>query len=264
MANTWLQNTPLWTRYLFLTVLLLLAVLASYLLKHGPIAQDPAYHAFADQNAMLGVPNLWNVASNLGFLYVGLLGLYNLARKAHTTQLQGLNANYWVFFCGLILVSLGSSYYHWMPSNQGLLWDRLPMGISFMAIFSLVLGEKLNVRIGQRSLIPLVFMGVCSVLYWYYTELQGMGDLRFYAFVQFIPLLMVPILLITSSKQTSANRYWWLLVLFYALSKITEFLDIEIYQATGFISGHSIKHLLAAYATYWVLRRMQSLINPAI
>ena len=33
-----------------------------------PIAQDPLYHAFADQRALLGVPHFWNVVSNLPFV----------------------------------------------------------------------------------------------------------------------------------------------------------------------------------------------------
>ena len=41
------------------------AVVAALLVD--PVAQDPAYHDFADQRAIAGVPNFWNVASNLPF-----------------------------------------------------------------------------------------------------------------------------------------------------------------------------------------------------
>ena len=40
-----------------------------------PIAQDPAYHNFADRRTILGVPNLLNVISNVPFVLVGVLGL---------------------------------------------------------------------------------------------------------------------------------------------------------------------------------------------
>ncbi len=41
----------------------------------SPIAQDPAYHQFADRRALLGIPNFGDTASNIGFLIVGALGL---------------------------------------------------------------------------------------------------------------------------------------------------------------------------------------------
>jgi len=41
-----------------------------------PISQDLAYHSFADNRVMLGVSNFFDVASNLPFIFVGLLGLF--------------------------------------------------------------------------------------------------------------------------------------------------------------------------------------------
>jgi hypothetical protein len=40
-----------------------------------PIPQDPSYHQFADQRTLLGIPNFWNVVSNLPFVLVGAIGL---------------------------------------------------------------------------------------------------------------------------------------------------------------------------------------------
>ena len=40
-----------------------------------PIPQDQSYHQFADQRTILGIPNFWNVVSNLPFLAVGAGGL---------------------------------------------------------------------------------------------------------------------------------------------------------------------------------------------
>ena len=45
-----------------------------------PIAQDPSYHQFADQQMMLGIPNFLNVVSNLAFLVAGVIGLRFLRR----------------------------------------------------------------------------------------------------------------------------------------------------------------------------------------
>ena len=42
-----------------------------------PIPQDQSYHRFADQRTLLGVPNFWNVVSNLPFIAVGAGGCDN-------------------------------------------------------------------------------------------------------------------------------------------------------------------------------------------
>lgn len=52
-----------------------LALAIGFLIFYPPIYQDESYHAFADQRTILGIPNFWNVISNLGFLIVGVQGL---------------------------------------------------------------------------------------------------------------------------------------------------------------------------------------------
>ena len=47
----------------------------SALLLVPPITQDQNYHDFADQRTLLGIPNFWNVVSNLPFIAVGAAGL---------------------------------------------------------------------------------------------------------------------------------------------------------------------------------------------
>ena len=51
------------------------------LLNHGPIPQSPSYHNFADRSVMWGIPNFFDVLSNLPFVLVGLVGLYKTLRK---------------------------------------------------------------------------------------------------------------------------------------------------------------------------------------
>ena len=46
-----------------LLVLSIVVITLAFLLP--PIPQDPAYHAFADQRTLHGVPHFWNVASSL-------------------------------------------------------------------------------------------------------------------------------------------------------------------------------------------------------
>ena len=52
-----------------------------------PIPQDQSYHQFADQRTLFGIPNVWNVVSNLPFIAVGAAGLARFHRQAATTVL---------------------------------------------------------------------------------------------------------------------------------------------------------------------------------
>ena len=52
--------------------LLVTVLLTATALFHGPIAQPPGYHDFADQKIVSGIPHFADVFSNLGFELVAL------------------------------------------------------------------------------------------------------------------------------------------------------------------------------------------------
>ena len=116
------------------------------------IPQDPAYHQFADQREFLGVPNFFNVSSNLAFIIIGVYCLLNLVSHTHDTNGLTPKSACYIFFIGLILTGFGSGYYHLSPNNQTLVLDRLPMAVAFMALFSFFLSEHINARVGSRLL----------------------------------------------------------------------------------------------------------------
>lgn len=223
------------------------AILIVFLLI-PPVAQDPAYHQFADTRSFLGVNNFLNVASNLPFLVVGVWGLLLVGRHGQEICLPGLHAAYIVFFSGILLTALGSGYYHLDPANGPLVWDRLPMTIGFAGFFSIIVGEFVSVRVARRILIPFLLIGYASVEYWAFTESIGAGDLRAYAVIQFLPMLLVPVILLKYQPAIGASRYFWIMLAFYVFAKIFEQLDVAVFATGQLISGHSIKHLLAALA----------------
>lgn len=229
-----------------------LAVVAALLLP--PIPQDPAYHAFVDQRTLMGVPHFWNVASNLPFVLAGLLGLVLLGRQpAPQGGLPDLYPAYLVFFLGVFLTGFGSAWYHLSPTNESLVWDRLPMTLAFMAFFSMVLGEHLSPGLGRRLLWPLLLVGVLSIVYWHVTESAGRGDLRPYGLVQFLPLLLVPVILLMYRSRLDGVAYLWAMVAAYVVSKLAEYYDAGVYTMTGGImSGHSVKHVIAAAGTLFI------------
>ncbi|HEY8220250.1 MAG TPA: ceramidase domain-containing protein [Methylobacter sp.] len=227
------------------------------ILNIDPIAQDPAYHNFADQRRILGIANFFNVVSNLPFVIIGIMGIRLVALHKATGGLAELQTMYLTFFVGTLLIGFGSAYYHYRPDNQTLLWDRLPMTIAFMALFGAIIGEYISTRLAWKLFIPLLLLGIASVVYWHVTELNGHGDLRAYALVQFLPILLIPLILWLFDSKLNGDKYIWGIIGAYAASKLMELFDAGLYSILGALSGHSLKHLFAAFATlmfYWALR----------
>jgi hypothetical protein len=213
------------------------------LLPLPPLLQDPDYHQFADQRALFGIPNFWNVVSNLPFIAVGTAGL--LRFRHEPTSL--------VLFTGLFLTGFGSSYYHLNPTDSSLFWDRLPMTLCFAAILAAVVEERVDARAGAMLLRPLLAIGIFSLLLWRWTD-----DLRLYAWAQFFPFVtLVLILRFFPPKYTGAS-YWVAAAALYMLAKLLEFLDGKIFSFGSIVSGHTLKHLAAAGAAFMILRHFQT------
>ncbi|TAK64752.1 ceramidase domain-containing protein [Methylobacter sp.] len=223
-----------------------------------PIAQDPAYHNFADQRRIFSIANFYNVLSNLPFVIIGIMGIRLVALHKAAGGLAELQAMYLTFFIGVLLTGFGSAYYHYQPDNQTLVWDRLPMTIAFMALFSAIIGEYISTRLAWKLFVPLLILGIASVVYWHLTELNGHGDLRAYALVQFLPVLLIPLILWLFDSKLNNDKYIWGLIGAYAISKLMELFDAQLYSIVGLLSGHSLKHLAAAFGTlifYWALQK---------
>ncbi len=223
----------------------------------GPIAQDPGYHKFADERTILSVPNFWNVMTNIPFVIVGLMGMTLLARGRASGGLPELKPIYLLFFLGLFATGFGSMYYHYDPRNQTLLWDRLPMTIFFVAFFCAVVGEHISPRAGRVIVPPLLALGIASVLYWYATEAKGHGDLRWYALVQYLPVVLIPVILLLFESRLRPVVYIWAVLGAYAAAKIAESFDCPLFAALHIFSGHSVKHLVAALGAYVFYRAIQ-------
>jgi len=241
--------------YFIIALVVLLAVIA--LMTQGPIAQDPAYHLLADTRNIWNLKNFWNVISNLPYLIIGMLGFYKVTQSSGLAILAELKLAYLLFFAAVAAVSLGSGYYHLAPDNSTLLWDRLPITVVFMSFFSILVSEFISLRVGKALLLPLVVAGILSVVYWHLSEGWGEGDLRYYALVQFTPVIMVPVILLCfRTRYTRVYGYWGLFAT-YSVAKLLEHVDVEVYQLLGFISGHSIKHIVSALGVYIFLTSLE-------
>lgn len=170
---------------------------------------------------------------------------------------------YTLFFTAAILIAVGSGYYHLNPSNTTLVFDRLPMSIAFMAFFSIIIAEYLSLNLGRLLFLPLLATGMIAVIYWFKTEQLGAGDIRPYLLIQFMPMILIPLILLLFKNGRQSSFYIWATLGAYVLSKLAEYMDADIYTATGFISGHSIKHLLAAAGILFIYLHFRRQRNPA-
>lgn len=211
------------------------------MLSISPIRQDPAFHNFADGREIASIPNFMNVISNLPFMLFGITDLWMIKKSRPLGVFEELRMSCALFFVGIFFTGIGSAFYHLHPDNSTLVWDRLPMTISFMAFFSVLTGTMITIEFGKKILWPLIIFGILSVWHWMIYD-----DLRLYAIVQFLPIVLTPIILILFSNNKISRNNFWLMILVYAIAKLFETLDYETYFSLGTISGHSIKHLFAA------------------
>lgn len=225
------------------------------------IPQPQSYHSFADHRSLFGIANFGDVASNLPFAIIGLLGIVFVLRSRPNSAFAHFidpreRWPYLVAFLGIFLAAFGSSYYHLAPDNARLLWDRLPIMVAFTATAAALITERVQVRLGLWLLPVMLLLGVASVLQWYATELRGAGDLRFYAAVQVGCTLLLLIVLLFPPRYSRGSDVA-IVVGFYALAKVFESADKYIFRFGHIVSGHTLKHLAASAAGYWLLRMLR-------
>ncbi len=247
------MNKKLRIGIIYTTALVAIIIAFSF----APIAQDQTYHAFADRRAFFGISNFDDIVSNFLFIIFGLMGLaFLFSKESNKSQfpMHGEQFLWKIFFFGVILVGLGSGYYHISPENSTLVWDRLPMTIVFMVFLSLVIMERID-RNAALILSPLLLaVGISSVFYWDYTESLGEGDLRLYALVQFLSLLLIALIFWLFPAKYTGMKYLGFTLGWYVLAKLFEHFDKAIFDLLwNMVSGHTLKHIAASIGAYTML-----------
>lgn len=243
-----------------LSILSMIVAAGLLVLSFAPrIPLGPDYHRFVDKRAVFQVPNGFDVLSNVPFLLVGLWGVVFLMSNSATRSFREGRERipYIIFFVGVALTGVGSGIYHLAPNNDRLIWDLLPMTFSFVALLAATFMERVSVRGGLWLLLPLIFLGAASVFYWYAGELRGHGDLRFYLFVQFFPVIVIAAIIAMFPPAYSRTGDFAAAFALYVLAKVFELLDQPIYSLGRVVSGHTLKHLTAGVTCYWILRMLK-------
>jgi hypothetical protein len=235
-----------------------------------PIPQDPAYHNFVDKRVYFNIKNFFDVSSNIFYIVVGIMGLMAVMKyknaPTHFTHKREVFP-FVIAFIGISFIGVGSAYYHLNPTNETLVWDRLPMTIGFMALIFIVLRERIHFKGDLPVLLLLLVMGAGSVWYWHMTEADGQGDLRFYILIQFFPMLLIPLVLLLFKAKYRGTGYIVEVLFWYVLAKVCEYFDHQIFHLTHeIVSGHTLKHLTSALAIYSLVqyvkyRRVVSIVS---
>ena len=149
------------------------------------------YHNFADQRSFLGIPNTMDVISNIAILIPALYLLQVRKKKSTMSNLLILH---------LVLLSVASSYYHWNPSDDTILWDILMIATTSMFVVIMMSDTDYGFLLYGLSIL--------SILYW-----KSSGDLRLYILILIGVLLYIVIkycnlfiLILICNKITGACR----------------------------------------------------------
>ena len=244
-----------WVWLLTIATLVAVAVLP-------PLAQPQEYHRFADQRVVLGIANFFDTVSSVAFLVVGAWGLIFVWQDRNSRHPAAFaepseRRFYAILFGAVALAGFGSAYYHLAPDNGRLAWDRLPIAVGFASLFAATIAERVSMRAGLQLLPALLALGGGSVLYWRWTELFATENLWPYVAVQFYSAAAIVLIVVLFPSRYTRETDVLGAVGIYALAKIAEALDQEIYALGNIVSGHTLKHVIAATAIYWILRMLQ-------
>lgn len=224
-----------------------------------PQADPPAYFDFANQAMWLGIPNAADVLSNVPFVIAGVLGLKWLLQSHMDVGMYRLLA------LGLsvsaMAIGAGSAYFHWAPSEATLFWDRLPMALFFSMFIALVVTDRIGPRFGLGTAYVLIPLGVMTVVGW------GLNicDLRPYIILQFGGLLSIFLILALTRPGRIRPAVYTAGFTLYLAAKLAEAADHTVFEFTyQWLSGHTLKHILAGAAMLALLKFIDDAARPAV
>jgi hypothetical protein len=205
------------------------------------VVRGPEFHRYADARTWLGIPHAGDVLSNLAFVIVAALYLPR-------------NAYAWAVRAGVAAIGVGSAVYHLSPGDLLLAGDWGPIAITLALLSAAVIDDRLGRRAGRIALVIGPVLAVGSVAWWLASGGTAGGNMAPYVAVQAAGIALPPLVALVAPGRIPV-RLLLLGVLCFALARIAAAYDRALLEAIG-ISGHSVKHLVAALAAACALRAL--------
>jgi hypothetical protein len=225
-------------------LLIIVIILSLFGWGYIPLRDAPSLFDYADKRSFFHIPFSLDVLSNIPFLIVGLYGF----KKVYNNKNE-------LFYFGLFLslsstlTAFSSAYFHWNPTPDTLIFDRLTMTFGFSSIISVIIADRINLKLGHYLLALLIPIGLFTVLGYHWDILS----LRPYILLQYGGIVYCLIACFLLKANLLNNKIFLAGVGLYIVAKVFEHFDHQIFKITGIISGHSLKHLVAAGAIYTFL-----------
>ena len=220
-----------------------------------PVPQPWNYDQFADQRTLWGLPFAMDVLSNVAFALAGVAGGVALAMLPARSLSNVQRAMAVLFFTGLVLTAAASSWYHGYPDGAGLAIDRCGMAIAFAGLLGLAAAGRVSERGGAVLGLAVLAIGpVCA-----HVALAA-GNVLPWALLQFGGMALIVWLATLRQRHGALHIRWSMVILAYAVAKLLELNDHAVYQWTGqLVSGHTLKHVVAALAAWPVIAAVRAL-----
>lgn len=211
----------------------------------GPvIAQPAAYHHFADQRTLWQVPFAMDVLSNAGLALAGIAGIRSLRRLPLRRVTNMQRAMAMLFFTGLLLTAAGSAWYHAQPGDATLAVDRSGMAVAIAGILGFAIACHVSERAAAVAGPAVLLLGAWAANAW-----TGSGNLMPWVTLQAAAVTALAWLALVRRRSGAPDVRWSLVIMAYAMAKLFELEDHQLYEFTnGLVAGHALKHVAAALA----------------
>jgi hypothetical protein len=216
---------------------------------HGRIAQPVHYNEFADQSAAFGIHHARRCLFQRRVRSGRHLGLADPPALARQRPIARRMAR-------LQVVSDRTVPYRFrvrlLPPRPRQCPPDVGSAPIALACAGLLVGVRGDTQPRLKTEIEAIVLGFCavaSVAWWVYTDRSGADDLRPYLLLRGLPLVLIPLWQAIYRAPRVDRLAFAAAMVLYVLAKLAEVLDHEIANALGFVSGHTLKHLIATTAT---------------
>lgn len=228
----------------FLAIIILII---SLLLLMPAIYQPASYINFADQRSfnwrIYTIPNFLDTLTNIPYTIFGLIGLCYFYTHKNLNFVKAEKILILISLLGFVLTGFASSYFHLQLTPFSLFIDRLGMSIIFIGLIGLIINYNFSINYTLITLPIISIFIILSNYYWLITN-----NIAPWSLAQTLGIIIILGHCFKKNNHRIFINFIWIIGL-YLISKLFEFGDEFFYKLTfETISGHSLKHLISAFA----------------